>query len=195
MRKKKLFKKIVSSLLALTMVSAMVLTGCGNTAQQTIAETAEESETADRDVQTGDAQESATAASETGTNAAYEGDLEDIIPEETVTLTVFSPGANTSGELVGWFAQLMKEKFNVVLNLVPDPDGSNYTARMESGDLGDLVLWISNTDDYQRAIEKELLLDCWRTMVLILRPICRAPWKKTKKYPVELSMVWDMTSV
>ena len=50
MRKKKLFKKIVSSLLALTMVSAMVLTGCGNTAQQTIAETAEESETADRDV-------------------------------------------------------------------------------------------------------------------------------------------------
>ena len=70
MRKKKLFKKIVSSLLALTMVSAMVLTGCGNTAQQTIAETAEESETADRDVQTGDAQESATAASETGTNAA-----------------------------------------------------------------------------------------------------------------------------
>ena len=159
MRKKKLFKKIVSSLLALTMVSAMVLTGCGNTAQQTIAETAEESETADRDVQTGDAQESATAASETGTNAAYEGDLEDIIPEETVTLTVFSPGANTSGELVGWFAQLMKEKFNVVLNLVPDPDGSNYTARMESGDLGDLVLWISNTDDYQRAIEKELLLD------------------------------------
>lgn len=89
----------------------------------------------------------------------YEGDIASIIPEETVTLTVFSPGANYSGELIGWFAQVMKEKFNVVLNLVPDPDGTVYTTRMESGDLGDLVLWINNGDNYQAAVEKELLLD------------------------------------
>lgn len=159
MRKKKLFRKIVSSLLTLSMVSALFLTGCSNTGQQTAAETESDSKTENNDGQVKETDGSDAAASEEGTNALYEGNLEDIIPEDTVTLTVFSPGANTSGELVGWFAQLMREKFHVVLNLVPDPDGSNYTARMESGDLGDLVLWISNRDDYQRAVEKELLLD------------------------------------
>ncbi|MFR8428182.1 MAG: hypothetical protein ACLVCH_12070 [Roseburia inulinivorans] len=65
---------------------------------------------------------------------------EDIIPDETVTLDVFDQLANYSGEQIGWFGQIMLDKFNVKLNIIPDSDGV-YETRMESGNLGDLVIW------------------------------------------------------
>ena len=84
--------------------------------------------------------------------------LADIIPEETVTLDVFDQLANYSGEQIGWFGQIMKEKFNVVLNIIPDPDGV-YETRMESGNLGDIVIWGSDGDEYLQAVEKGMLYD------------------------------------
>lgn len=162
MRKKTLFKKGVSGMLCVAMLGAMLLTGCsgkstGESADTTDApqETKVSEVAVDESDAVANASEDAGAAEETN----YEGDIAAIIPEETVTLTVFSPGANYSGELIGWFAQVMKEKFNVVMNLIPDPDGTVYTTRMESGDLGDLVLWINNGDNYQAAVNKGLLLD------------------------------------
>ena len=84
--------------------------------------------------------------------------LADIIPEETVTLDVYSQLANYSGEQIGWFGQIMKEKFNVTLNIINDPDGV-YETRMESGNLGDLVLWGADGDEYLQAVEKGMLFD------------------------------------
>lgn len=78
--------------------------------------------------------------------------------DETITLTVFSELANYSGEQVGWIAQLLKEKFNVVLNIIPSTDGV-YETRMESGDLGDIVVWGSDGENYTRALEAGLLYD------------------------------------
>ena len=49
---------------------------------------------------------------------------EDVIPDETVTLNVFDQLANYSGEQIGWFGQVMLEKFNVKLNIIPDSDGT-----------------------------------------------------------------------
>ena len=72
---------------------------------------------------------------------------EDVIPDETVTLNVFDQLANYSGEQIGWFGQVMLEKFNVKLNIIPDSDGT-YETRMESGDLGDLVIWGNDGDEY-----------------------------------------------
>ena len=43
---------------------------------------------------------------------------EDVIPDETVTLNVFDQLANYSGEQIGWFGQVMLEKFNVKLNII-----------------------------------------------------------------------------
>lgn len=88
-------------------------------------------------------------------------DLSDIIPKETVTLDVYSKVANYSGEQIGWFSQVMKEKFNVKLNIIPDSDGTTYTTRMEAGDMGDLVVWGSslNDDNYKNAVTKGMLLD------------------------------------
>ena len=78
--------------------------------------------------------------------------------DDTITLTVFSELANYSGEQVGWIAQLLKEKFNVVLNIIPSTDGV-YETRMESGNLGDIVVWGSDGENYTRALEAGLLYD------------------------------------
>ena len=58
-------------------------------------------------------------------------DLSDIIPNETVTLTVYSQLSNYEGEQIGWFADIMKEKFNVKLNIISNGDGV-CDSRMES---------------------------------------------------------------
>lgn len=78
--------------------------------------------------------------------------------EETVTLTIYSQLANFSGEQMGWSAKILKDKFNVVVNIVPDQDGV-YETRMESGNLGDIVIWGSDGADYQQAVEAGMLYD------------------------------------
>ena len=62
-----------------------------------------------------------------------------IKPKETITLDVYSQLANYSGLQTGWFADLMLEKFNVKLNIIPETGGA-YQTRMESGNLGDFFL-------------------------------------------------------
>ncbi len=80
------------------------------------------------------------------------------VPEEEVTLTVYSQLANYSGEQIGWFGKVMKDKFNVKLNIIPSGDGV-FATRMESGDLGDLILFGQDGDEYKQAIEAGMLLD------------------------------------
>lgn len=77
--------------------------------------------------------------------------------EEPITITVFSELANVSGEQVGWSAKMLLEKFNVVLNIIPSADGVLET-RMESGNLGDIVVWGSE-DNYSKAVKAGLLYD------------------------------------
>lgn len=77
--------------------------------------------------------------------------------EDPITLTVFSERANYSGEQMGWTAQILKDRFNVVLNIVPNADGV-FDTRMESGNLGDIIVFGSEAD-YMKAAEAGLLLD------------------------------------
>lgn len=80
------------------------------------------------------------------------------LEDDTITLTAYSQLANYSGVQTGWGAALLKDLFNVELNIVPDMDGT-YETRMSSGNLGDLVIWGANGADYKNAIEKGKLLD------------------------------------
>ncbi len=64
--------------------------------------------------------------------------------------------ANYSGEQVGWSAQLLLEKFNVVLNIIPEQDGV-YETRMQSGDLGDIEIWGSDGENYTKNVEAVLI--------------------------------------
>ena len=77
---------------------------------------------------------------------------------ETIRLDVYSQLANYSGIQGGWGATLFKDKFNVELNIIPDSDGT-YATRMESGSLGDIVVWGANGADYKNAVAKDMLLD------------------------------------
>ena len=83
---------------------------------------------------------------------------EDVVPAETVTLTAYTQLANYSGEQIGWFAQVMKERFNVVLNIINEGDGT-FVTRMESGNLGDLVIFGNDADEYIQAVNAGMLFD------------------------------------
>ena len=91
---------------------------------------------------------------------AVTSDLYEFYPleDETITLTAYSQLANYSGIQTGWGATLLKDLFNVELNIVPDMDGT-YETRMANGNLGDLVIWGANGADYKNAIDKDMLLD------------------------------------
>lgn len=86
------------------------------------------------------------------------GSKKEAAKADPITITVFSQLANYSGEQVGWSADILKDKFNVIINIVPDLNGTLQT-RMESGDLGDIVVWGDNGTDYQNAITAGLLYD------------------------------------
>lgn len=76
----------------------------------------------------------------------------------TVTLDVYSQTANYSGLQGGWMADILKEKFNVKLNIIPDGDGVLQT-RMEEGKLGDIIIWGNDDTDYATAVKGGLLYD------------------------------------
>ncbi|WP_342758237.1 hypothetical protein [Kineothrix sedimenti] len=149
-------KRITALLMAAVMTAS--LAACGGTS--TTATTAQpEDEVADEET-TGTEDAAGEAADTEAADSDYDALLADIIPEETVTLDVFDQLANYSGEQIGWFGQIMLEKFNVKLNLIPDPEGGGvYETRMESGNLGDLVIWGQDGTEYLQAVEKGMLFD------------------------------------
>lgn len=139
--------------LALAVASAMVLSmaGCGSKTTSTPDATKEAEPTTAAATQ---------AAEETATpEPTQEADpLADIIPAETVTLNVYSQLANYEGTQVGWFADEILKKFNVKLNIINEGDGV-FDTRMESGDLGDIVLFGDDSDQYKRACENGMLFN------------------------------------
>ena len=76
----------------------------------------------------------------------------------TVKLEIYSQLANYSGLQTGWSAVLLKDLFNVEITIVPDMDGT-YDTRMINGNLGDIVVWGSNGEDYKQAVDAGMLLN------------------------------------
>lgn len=149
-------KKVVALLLAASM--SLSLVACGGTSGVSSDSATDEAASSTEAKETETTTAEATTADAEASDEDYEELLADIIPEETVTLDVYSQLANYSGEQIGWFAQIMLEKFNVKLNIINDADGV-YETRMESGNLGDIVLWGNDGDEYLQAVEKDMLYD------------------------------------
>lgn len=141
----KLWKKVLSMMLAATMVFS--LAGCGSNG-------ATGDNTGDVSSTTG----TVTQAPGTTEGNAGTTDNGNTTGEKPIELTVYSQLANYSGEQIGWFAQLLLEKFNVKITIIPDADGV-FDTRMESGFLGDIVVFGSAGNDYQRAVKNGMLLD------------------------------------
>ena len=111
--------------LAAALVAAMTmstLAGCGSTATDApAAETKTE--------------EAAPAASDDGaTSTEASGDV--------LTLEVYDAAANYQGVQTGWFGKVVKDKFNIELNIIaPQVAGDAiFQTRASTGNLGDIVL-------------------------------------------------------
>lgn len=82
--------------------------------------------------------------------------------DDPITIDVFDGLANYMGTQSGWFAKIVKDKFNMELNIIaPNVAGGGdtlYNTRVSAGDLGDLII----TDRGQRMdelVQGGLLLD------------------------------------
>ena len=128
-------KKVVSAVLAGVMASAMVA-GCGQSSGGSDSSTA--------------ASSSAAAATETATEAAETADAGEGAAKypEFITVDVFDSQANYQGIQSGWFAKIVKDKFNMELNIIaPNVAGGGDTlfqTRSANGNLGDLILTNAN---------------------------------------------------
>ncbi|WP_349428923.1 ABC transporter substrate-binding protein [Microbacterium sp. LWS13-1.2] len=64
--------------------------------------------------------------------------------DEEITIDVFDGLANYMGVQQGWFAKIVKDKFNMKLNIIaPNVAGGGdtlYNTRVAAGDLGDLII-------------------------------------------------------
>lgn len=120
---------ILSKYVAIGLMGATVLTGCGNT-EETSSETSSKS-----------------------SDGTY---------EETITIDVYDGLANYMGIQEGWFAKIVKDKFNMELNIIsPNVAGNGdalYATRTAAGDLGDLII-TDNGEKYNELVEAGLLYD------------------------------------
>lgn len=101
----------------------------------------------------------AKTAAVSKTTDASESIPQDAIPEKVVTLDVYSQLSNFSGEQTGWFAKEMLDKFHVKLNIINDREVSYFDKEASSGDIGDIIIFGTDTEQYHSAIDQGLLLD------------------------------------
>jgi len=62
--------------------------------------------------------------------------------KELLVLDVYDDAANLNGPQTGWFAKLIKDKFNIELNIIASQVIGNtvYATRSEEGNLGDIIV-------------------------------------------------------
>ncbi len=75
--------------------------------------------------------------------------------EEIVMLDVYSQLTSYVGVQKGWIADILKEKFHVKLNIIPE-DQENP---MQDGNLGDIAIWANESGGYPVAVKNNFLYD------------------------------------
>ena len=118
-------RKLVKGLLAVLCVLSLAVTGCSkgnNTVNNTPAGT----------------------NSQSGTDSPTTPVSGEIDHTKTLTLEVYDVAANYQGMQSGWFAKVIKDKFNLELNIIaPQASGNGealYQTRTAAGKLGDIIL-------------------------------------------------------
>ncbi len=136
-------KKVVSLLVASTMIMA-TLAGCGNSAGGAAPAANDSAASTDSSAA------SDTAAADTSTDAAS-GD--------TMEIEVYDAAANYQGLQTGWFEKVVKDRFNIDLNIIaPQVAGDAiYQTRTSAGNLGDIVLL--DSVDFADCVKAGLIKD------------------------------------
>ena len=127
---------------------AGTLAGCGSDNSDSTESTAVESTA-------GDSTESADSSDgETEGNSKY---------KDFITVDVFDSMANYQGIQSGWFAKIVKDKFNMELNIIaPNVAGGGDTlfqTRSAAGDLGDLIITGCGNGRLQNLVTAGLVID------------------------------------
>lgn len=83
--------------------------------------------------------------------------------KDTITVDVFDDQANVQGIQTGWFAKIVKDKFNMELNIIaPNVAGGGdtiYQTRSANGNLGDLIITKLDQSRLKDMVSAGLLLD------------------------------------
>ena len=83
--------------------------------------------------------------------------------KEFITIDVFDSQANFQGIQSGWFAKVVKDKFNMELNIIaPNVAGGGdtlYQTRSANGNLGDLILTNADQGRLKDLVTADLVLD------------------------------------
>ncbi|MGN0298877.1 MAG: ABC transporter substrate-binding protein [Lachnospiraceae bacterium] len=99
-------------------------------------------------------------ANEAGNSQSKEGASK---YKEFITVDVFDVLANSQGIQSGWFAKVVKDKFNMELNIIaPNVSGGGdtlYESRFAAGNLGDLIISGTESGRLDRMVRAGLLLD------------------------------------
>ncbi|MDO5422469.1 MAG: ABC transporter substrate-binding protein [Eubacteriales bacterium] len=151
-------KKMISALLCVSM-TATLFTGCGSSKKETEAPTEAPTEAAETEAPA-ETEAAETEAAETAA-AAVEADGAEKYPE-FITVDVYDQFANYQGMQTGWFAKVVKDKFNMELNIIaPNVAGGDtiFQTRSAAGDLGDLILTDTENGKLQNLITAGLMLD------------------------------------
>ncbi len=142
-------KKVIALLLSLTVIVAC-LTACGKSDGGS--------------TNTGnDTNTTPAASNNTDTNTDTKTDTKTDTPateKEELTIEIYDAAANYQGMQEGWFAQVVKERFNIKLNIIaPQVAGDAiYQTRVSTGNLGDIVILDQNqfTDCLSQGLIKEI---------------------------------------
>lgn len=130
-------KKLGALLMAGVMLMAAV-TGCGNNGSSGDTGGAGGSSTADQGSTAGDS----GAAANSGDSQQAAG-----TDKELMTIEIYDVAANYQGLQTGWFDKVVKDRFNLELNIIaPQVAGDAiFQTRASTGNLGDIVL-LDSTD-------------------------------------------------
>lgn len=145
--KKRYLKSVVSTFLTITMLISL-LTGCGNS-QQVKSLNTNDSTSSEEEVTQGNE-----------SNELTEGEQK---YSKFLTIDVFDTQANFQGIQSGWFGKMVKDKFNMELNIIaPNVAGNGetlYQTRSANDNLGDLILINSDKNRLKDLAMAELVID------------------------------------
>ncbi|MBU5482594.1 extracellular solute-binding protein [Blautia sp. MSJ-19] len=126
-------KKVVGILLCAALAATTVLTGCGG------------SDSSSKDTA------SASDSSDSGSS------------DELLTVDVYDDQANYQGIQSGWFGKIVKDKFNIELNIIaPNVAGGGDTlfqTRSAAGNLGDIIISSTENGRFKDMVKAGLLMD------------------------------------
>ena len=139
-------KKLVSMLTAVALIAG-TLAGCGGAGSGSTSGSTDAQQPAD----------SGTAVADSGSTDA--APAEDAGAGDAMEIEVYDAAANYQGLQTGWFQKVVKDRFNIDLNIIaPQVAGDAiYQTRTSSGNLGDIVLL--DSVDFADCVKAGLIKD------------------------------------